>query len=186
MRLSELSRNLAKWDMQGRRVFTISDIRKMFPDDQTDSFLVQLRLVAAGENPVIRRACRGVYVYNRSSRPKTDLIEEIARTIRRGHHSYVSLESALSEHGWISQIPVGRLTVITTGRSGEFRTPWGDIEFTHTERPLASFAPDLVDIGRPLRMANPERALTDLKRVGRNTHLVQPITDEEPEYAQLS
>ncbi|MDV7106381.1 hypothetical protein R3X26_18525 [Vibrio sp. TH_r3] len=31
----------------------------------------------------------------------------------------------LSDFGVISQIPVDRLTVMTTGRSGEFKTPLG-------------------------------------------------------------
>ncbi len=34
-----------------------------------------------------------------------------------GEYNYVSLESMLSEYGLISQIPIDRLTVMTTGRN---------------------------------------------------------------------
>lgn len=135
--------------------------------------------MAQQEDPVIKRAARGVYVYNWSRRPQTDLPEEIAKTIRRGHYNYVSRESALSEHGWISQIPVKQLTVMTTGRSAEFKTPWGIIEFTHTKLPWTEFVDDLRDVGRPLKIATPERALRDLKSSGRNLSLVRPQIEED-------
>nr|WP_264429573.1 hypothetical protein [Halomonas qaidamensis] len=92
--------------------------------------------------------------------------------MRRGEYSYVSLESALSEYGAISQIPVDRLTIMTTGRKGTHCTPYGTIEFTHTSRPIIELLPRMRDIGRPLKMATPDAAWADLKRVGRNTYLV--------------
>jgi len=93
--------------------------------------------------------------------------------LRRGDYSYVSLESALSEYGAISQIPIDRLTVMTTGRKGEYKTPYGTIEFTHTKRNLQNILQSMRDVGRPLRLANPMAAWRDLKRTGRNTHLVE-------------
>lgn len=204
MRLSELHSTLEKWDRKGRRVFTVADLRKIFPEGSYEAFLVQLRKFSKEdklipghtlqeklehkrriEAMVIRRAARGVYVYNRTSRPLTNLPEEIAKNIRRGWHNYVSLECALSEHGWISQIPVGRLTVMTTGRSGVFKTPWADIEFTHTHQPWSDFYEDLQDVNRPLKIAKPERALRDLNRVGRNVALVTPEIEEEDFDAEL-
>ncbi len=101
-----------------------------------------------------------------------DTLEEVAKTLRRGEYNYVSLESALSEYGIISQIPVGRITVVTTGRKGEYRTPYGIIEFTHTKRPLSEVLESMIDRQRPLRVATKEAALRDLRRVGRNTHLI--------------
>ena len=75
------------------------------------------RLVRDG---VLERACRGVYVYVLAGDAEPRLIEQIAVALRRGYYSYTSLESALSEYGAISQIPVDRLTVMTTGRKGVF------------------------------------------------------------------
>ncbi|MCW3783579.1 type IV toxin-antitoxin system AbiEi family antitoxin [Defluviimonas salinarum] len=179
MKLTDLHKTLDSWDRRNRRVFTIGDLRTMFPEGSDDAFHVRLRKLAAEKDSVIGRAARGVYFYSLTRNPVANLIEEVARALRRGHHTYVSLESALSEHGLISQIPVGRLTLMTTGRSGEFETPWGVIEFTHTDRNPKDFVDDLQDVGRPLRIAGPGRAITDLRRVGRNTHLICLEADEE-------
>ncbi|CDH34911.1 conserved hypothetical protein [Xenorhabdus bovienii str. Intermedium] len=97
----------------------------------------------------------------------------IAKTMRRGEYNYVSLESALSEYGAISQIPIDRLTVMTTGRKGEYNTPFGTVEFTHTKRAVSDIINHIQDVGRPLRLANKQAAYRDLKRAGRNTHLVE-------------
>ena len=40
------------------------------------------------------------------------VIEQIAKTLRRGEYNYVSLESILSEYGLISQIPIDSLILI--------------------------------------------------------------------------
>jgi len=114
-----------------------------------------------------------VYALARSMDSHT--VERIAVALRRGEYNYISLESALSEYGAISQIPVDRLTVMTTGRKGLYRTPWGTIEFTHTKRATSNIIASICNVGRPLRLATPMAAWRDLKRVGRNTHLV----DEE-------
>ena len=59
--------------------------------------------------------------------------------MRRGEYSYISLETMLSEYGAISQVPIDRLTVMTTGRKGEYETPFGVIEFTHTKRKYSRY-----------------------------------------------
>lgn len=170
---------LHRWDHAGRRVFTQRDLGKIL--DGSPGRALELRLQRMVDRGVLVRAARGVYALAESSRSKTDLIEEVAVALRPGDWNYISLESALSEHGWISQIPVGRVTVMTTGRSGSFTTPWGVIEFTHTTRDPATILEDTVDTGRPLRMAKVETALRDLRRVGRNLHLVVP-PDEDPSF----
>ena len=170
MEQSVAIKTLAEWARAGRIVFTVGDLAKLFPADQRRTLLAALgRLVDEG---VLARVCRGVYVYVLTGDPGSDVIEHIAVALRRGHYSYTSLESALSEYGTISQIPVDRLTAMTTGRSGVYRTPWGTIEFTHTKRSPADILENTRRVGRPLRMATPQAAWRDLKRVGRNTHLV--------------
>jgi hypothetical protein len=80
----------------------------------------------------------------------------------------------LSEYGVISQIPLDRLTVMTTGRGGAHKTLYGTIEFTHTKRSVINMLDHIQTIkDRPLRIATKEIALRDLKRVGRNLHLVE-------------
>ncbi len=102
------------------------------------------------------------------------VIEHIAKALRTGEYNYVSLESILSEYGKISQIPIDRLTVMTTGRAGIYHAPYGVIEFTHTKRSINNIISHIKTIpGRPLRIATEETAVRDLKRVGRNLHLLQ-------------
>ena len=163
-------KTFSEWARAGRVVFTLGDLAKLFPQDQRKTLLAALRrLVRDG---VLGRACRGVYVYLLTADGIPFLIEHIAVALRRGNYSYSSLESALSEYGAISQIPVDRLTAMTTGRKGVYRTPWGTIELIHTKRSSTDILDNTRDVGRPLRMATPQAAWRDLKRVGRNTHLV--------------
>ena len=51
------------------------------------------------DNPRLE-ACKPV------SRDAGYTVEHVAIALRRGHYSYVSLESALSEYGAISQVPL--------------------------------------------------------------------------------
>ena len=101
------------------------------------------------------------------------IAEEIAKALRPGCLSYVSLESILAEYGAISQIPIDRLTVMTTGRSGLCTTPYGTIEFTHTKRARSEILNrTLAPKGRPLRIATRSAAIQDLLRVGRNANMI--------------
>lgn len=161
---------LDAWDREGRDVFTLRDLARLFPKDSHKTLQEGVnRLCRSG---LLERVGRGIYVYAFARTSVLYRVERIALAMRRGEYSYVSLESALSEYGVISQIPVDRLTVMTTGRKGTYRTRYGTIEFTHTSRPVPDILVRRRDIGRPLQMATPEAALSDLKRVGRNTSLV--------------
>jgi hypothetical protein len=164
---------LRVWDRQGRHVFTRRQLARLFPNDAPKAFAAGLiRLVRAGH---LVRACRGVYVNPHAHSLDSRVVERIAQALRPGAYNYVSLESLLSEAGAISQIPLDRLTVMTTGRKGTYRTPYGVIEFTHTKRPVADVLARIRrEEGRPLRVASPAVAWRDLKRVGRNLGLVDP------------
>lgn len=122
------------------------------------------RIVAAGN---------GVYVPVETMRGDgaADLLHHVAAAMRRGDLTYVSFESALSEYGVISQIPIGRLTLMTTGRRGVFPTPWGEIEMVTTRRPADDIMEGLVSNGRPLPYATPDRAMADMRRAGRSLDL---------------
>ncbi len=121
---------------------------------------------------VIERIARGLYVNPRASCLPSDLLSALVPFLRPWDFNYLSLESALSEAGWISQIP-SRLTLMTTGRSQIFNTPYGTIEFVHTMRAEGKLRNELrFDPQRELAVATPSRALRDLKRVGRNLDLI--------------
>lgn len=163
---------LATLDRQQRYVFSHRDLQKIFAEDNTRSLNAGLaRLV---QHKILERIARGVYLYALSHHKKgPDLLEQIAKTLRRGEYNYISLESALSAYGVMSQMPVDRLTVMTTGRKGEYKTAYGTIEFTHTKRPVSEIIQSFTTTNRSLRMATKQAAWRDQKRVGRNTHLVQ-------------
>jgi len=162
---------LNEWDAKGRYVFLKRDLVKLF-GDATGATLNKtlIRLVRAG---VLLRAAWGVYVYAQSSHIDGYTIEMIAEALRRTEYNFVSLESALSDYGVISQIPIDRLTVMTTGRSGEFKTPFGVIEFTHTDRnPMEILENTVQRPSHPLRIATKKYALNNLRKVARNTDML--------------
>lgn len=172
MNRNHLLQVLTDWDRRERCVYTLGDLARLFPADAPATLQAGVeRQVRAG---VLKRACRGVYVYPLGRSFGADVIERVAGALRRSEYNYVSLESALSEYSIISQVPFS-LTVMTTGRGGSVRTRYGTIEFTHTERSGDSILSSTVEIGRPLRLAKPLAAVRDLRRVGRNTQLI----DEE-------
>lgn len=87
---------------------------------------------------------------------------------------YLSCESILSEHGWISQLPFC-LTFVTTGRSYRYSTLLGDIDFVHTEEDPDSWVGNLQrNEERQVWEASPEKAFADLQRYKRNLGLVLP------------
>lgn len=165
---------LRHWDRKGRYVFARKNLARLFPEDNPKAFTEGLnRLVKAG---ILTRACRGVYVNPHAHSFDSRVLERIAQALRPGEFSYVSLESMLSEYGQISQIPVDRLTIMTTGRKGVYKTPFGVIEFTHTARPAADILSHIRQVeGRPLRIASQDAAWRDLKRVGRNVRMVNEV-----------
>ena len=162
---------LRDWDKKGKFVFTRQDLQKLFSKDTTKAATAGInRLV---KDNILIRACRGIYVNPHAVSINAYVIEHIAKALRRGHYNYISLESMLSEYGVISQAPIDRLTVMTTGRRGVYKTIYGIIEYTHTKRPKAKMRDGVYQVkNRPLYIASKETAWRDLKRVGRNIHLV--------------
>lgn len=171
---------LSAFDRMGHSVFTIRDLGKIFIEDSPRAF--QAGLVRLVKNDILRRMMKGIYTFALSRAPGSDVLERIAIALRRGEYNYISLESALSEYGVISQIPVDRLTIMTTGRKGEYKTPFGVLEFTHTRRSVADILDSAVDRDRPLKIATHEAAMRDLRRVGRNIHLVREAQSYENDH----
>ncbi|MCE7507660.1 type IV toxin-antitoxin system AbiEi family antitoxin [Alloalcanivorax xenomutans] len=172
MTRDELQKTLSEWDKRGRYVFSRHEMRRLFPNESEKS--LEKSLARMVERGLLQRAARGVYLNPYAGSQDGYAIEHIAKALRPGEYNYVSLESALSEYGVISQIPIDRLTVMTTGRKGTCRTRHGTIEFTHTKRGLDEILQSMVPVpGRPLRIATLAAARRDLRRVGRNCHLME-------------
>jgi len=174
----ELQTVLKQWDQQGKYVFSKHELVKLFPRDGVKTFAEGINRHV--RNGLIERACRSVYINARAVSFGRFTIERIATALRSGYYNYISLESALSEYGAISQIPIDRLTVMTTGRSGTYKTRYGTIEFTHTKRSVEDILKGSTKVeNRPLRVATKQSAWRDLKRVGRNTNLVDASEVED-------
>lgn len=170
MKKIEAIKTLQLLDKRGVYVFQQRDFAKMFPNEQEKALEKSLqRLVADG---IVERVAKGVYVNPMARSKRSNIIEDIAIALRLGSFSYVSLETILSEYGVISQVPVSRITIMTTGAKGKYKTPYGTIEFTHTKRgPAEIFKRTILSKGRPLRIATKDAAMQDLKRVGRNKNM---------------
>lgn len=180
MRRMELINGLTSLERRGVSVLTKGDLEKLFPLEEEKSMEKSLqRMVKDG---LLIKAARGIYVNALAAgRNSSWIVEDIAKALRPGKLSYVSLESILSEYGVISQIPVSRLTVMTTGAGGTHETPFGTIEFTHTKRSVPDILERTIFIKeRPLRIAKKQAAVTDLLRVGRNTDMIdrEELEDE--------
>jgi hypothetical protein len=175
MRRRDLIRKLAQADKDGVWAFTPATFSALLGNIEPK--YLKLRMKRLSDQEVLVRAARGVYVNPSARSMPPDVRRALVRYLRPGEVSYVSLESKLSEVGAISQIPTV-LTCMTTGSPGQFDTPWGRVEFTHTDRNI-EFGSDVYvgDDGVP--EASAKRAASDLRRIRRNTGLIdQDILNE--------
>jgi predicted transcriptional regulator of viral defense system len=179
MRVSECVRLL--WSLH-RDVFLRRDLITLLGGPGAAAGKTVGRLVSEG---LLERACRGVYVFPYANLPGglAPRVYRVATALRRGEWVFESLESAASQWGLISQVPVGCLTLMTTGRSGTFQTTCGTIEFTRTDMDALEICHGTVERrGNPVPIATEEMTLRCMRRVGRNMHLVREALDEEGDY----
>lgn len=172
MNRNDLLSKLMRMDLLGKFVFTMGDIKLWFDEESVKTIKTSLKRHVQAN--ILQNPCRGIYLYAQAKSADSYVLEHIAKTLRRGEYNYVSLESALSEAGVISQIPLDTITIMTTGRSQIYHTTYGTIEFTHTKKTISNILSGVYSIAkRPLRVATVETALQDLKRVKRNTALIE-------------
>ena len=123
---------------------------------------------------LLRRVVKGFYESVITPPEPETAIYKIVKKLRSGVLNYISLESQLSHTGDISQVVMGRVTLMTKGRSGCFDTPYGVIELTHTKKPVEQIAPNLYyDPDIKMYRANKEQAIADLKHCQRNLHMLE-------------
>lgn len=108
------------------------------------------------------RICRGAYILTEKYRTVKLSKFFIASHLCSG--SYVSFESALSFHGWIPE----RVTIVTSaigkGRSHNFMTPLGELNYIKIMTNEYEFLNNVTReeiVGRPFFIARPLRALAD-------------------------
>jgi hypothetical protein len=168
MKTRSLLQKLDDMDRRGVWAFTTATFSALLGEPEP-SYL-KLRMKRLADQRVLTRAARGVYVNPRARSMPNDVRGGLIRFLRPREISYVSLESKLSEAGAISQVTTA-LTCMTTGSAGRFDTPWGAIEFTHTDRYIG-LGTDVHARADGVLEATVERSARDLRRVGRNTDLI--------------
>jgi hypothetical protein len=141
-----------------RSVFTAIDVDNLLGSaSNSKRYALVKRALAASE---IVRIRRGLYVLAEPFRKsKLDLFCLAARIYGP---AYLSLESALSVHGWIPE----RVVAVTSGvfkRSASFATPLGRFEYSKTPfRSLAGVERVEAANEEAFLLASPLRALADL------------------------
>ena len=123
---------------------------------------------------LLKRICHGLYLYPEVEYPSGLVLFHAAARLRAGAFNYISLETALSDAGVISQIPMSWITVMSSGRShivncGDF----GRIEFVHTKKRPENLTHHLIyDPHCRLWRASVALAMKDMQATKRSTDLI--------------
>lgn len=171
--MRQLDRTLRLLADRKRCVFAVSDLAGAVPGCGQLAVL----LSRAAKVGLLRRVCRGIYLYPAPGYPMENLLFHAAARLRADEFNYISLETVLSEAGVISQVPFNWISLMTSGRShvvdcGDF----GHIEFVHTAQHPNDIANELAyDPERRLWRASVRQAMRDMRATRRCMELV----DEE-------
>lgn len=137
--------------------FTSQDVATLFPESEDKRYGLVKRAIASNEIIHIRR---GLYCLASKYQKKKINLYALAQHIYGP--SYVSLESALSWHGWIPEA-VYTLTSVSSGKSKEFKSPLG--AFSYSCVPQVVFYTGVERLadgaGNIFLMATPMKALAD-------------------------
>ncbi len=164
--------NLNKMANPQRYLFSFSDLRSLLPLLSETSFKTLLsRAVKEGH---LERVCRGLYIYPPANTQDGLLLFHAAARLRADEFNYISLETVLSDVGAISQIPINRIFIISSGRSNTIDCGnRGTIEFIHTNRKPTDLQSDLIYDSRcGLWRANVMLALKDMRATRRSLDLI--------------
>ena len=129
----------------------------------------------------LERICRGLYAYKPIKFSHGLLLFHAAAYLRSDEFNYISLETALSDAGVISQIPINYISIMSSGRSSKIDCgKFGKIEFVHTEQKPTDVMNQLVyDADCRLWRAMVPLAVKDMKRSRRNCDLIDwGVVDE--------
>jgi hypothetical protein len=153
-------------------LFTLQSLRALCNTLSDTAFKTLLsRTVNAG---LLARVCRGLYLYKKSYSVDGLLLFHAAALLRADAFNYISLETALSDAGVISQMPLNSITIMSSGRSGLISCGnFGTIEFVHTNQKPETLINQLTyDHQCGMWRANVALALRDMKATHRNCDLI--------------
>ncbi|WP_282755773.1 type IV toxin-antitoxin system AbiEi family antitoxin [Desulfuromonas thiophila] len=170
--LSILSQALTTLADSSHYLFRPSGLRPLLPELSAGAFKTLLsRAESAG---LLRRVCRGIYLYPHTDYPAGLILYHTAALLRSEYFNYLSLESVLSELGIMSQLPLNWITLMSSGRSNQIDCrEFGTIEFVHTCKLPENLVSHLVfDARYHLWRADSALALQDMKDTRRSLDLV--------------
>lgn len=153
----------------GDGIHTSSELAAMLCQ-QNDAAFRKFLSDCAKKN-VISRVANGIYE-STITPVRDDAIFKIAKKIRLNDFSYISLESVLLRTGDILKTELrantADLTLMTTGRSGVFKTSYGVIEFIHTKKSTQRLLCSMKhDEKTDMYVANRILAISDLRDCNR-------------------
>jgi predicted transcriptional regulator of viral defense system len=154
--------------------FTSQDVATMFPGSEDRRYSLVKRAIASGEIIHIRR---GLYCLAPKYQKKKVNLYALGQHIYGP--SYISLESALSWHGWIPEA-VYTMTSVSLGKSKEFKTSLGVFSYSRvSQKVFYAGVEKLTDeAGNIFLMASPTKALTDYVYVHKkNLSGLKPVTE---------
>lgn len=153
-------------------LFSLQDFHALFPNLSKSAFKTLISRAASLK--YITRVCRGIYLYQEACSDDGLLLFHTAALLRPDNLNYISLETALSDAGVISQISINWISLMSSGRSniiscGEF----GTIEFIHTNQKPNELIDQLIyDDKCGLWRATVPLAIRDMKVTNRNCDLI--------------
>lgn len=170
--LKYLTHILSRLASSEHYLFLLSDLRALLPQHSDGAF--KTLLSRANKCGLLVRVCRGVYLYPAVKYPKGLLLYHVAALLRADDFNYISLETALSDVGGISQIPMNWITIMSSGRSSRVKCgSFGTIEFVHTQKRAETMVGQLIyDQRCHLWRAGVLLALQDMKKTRRSMDLI--------------
>lgn len=170
--MRRLIRNLARLASEERYLFTADDLRALVPDLSDGAYKTLLSRAASEGH--LARVCRGLYLFEPVNPSSGLVLFHAAARLRATQFNYISLETALSDCGVISQIPINWIALMSSGRSSTISCGrWGTIEFVHTrQQPQDLVGQVHYDARCRLWRATPQQALRDMKAARRNMDLI--------------
>jgi len=170
--IKQLAKILAGLADDEHYLFSLADLKGAMPEQSQGGFKA---LVCRGvKDGLLKRICRGLYLYPSVEYAGGLVLFHAAARLRADAFNYISLETALSDAGVISQIPMNWVTLMSSGRShivncGEF----GRIELVHTKKRPENLIDQLIYDSRcRLWRASVALAIKDMLATKRSTDLI--------------
>lgn len=167
--------------------FTSQDVANLFPGSKDRRYGLVKRAIADGEIIHIRR---GLYCLAPKYQKKSINLYALAQRVYGP--SYISLESALSWHGWIPEA-VYTVTSVSFKKAKEFNTPLGVFSYNRIPQKLFYAGVERLadEAGNIFLMAKSIKALSDYVYVHKKDWMgLKPVVEslrvEEEEFASVT